>query len=468
MVCFRKHFSRSPLGLESKLILGVISMLSHNSRYAIRLASMMVWTAVSAPAWAQSVFTEVESARNLDAFPARSAAIDRIKSDRATRSMSIVRIDADLLRGSVNRSVELNVRSNLKLDAHAQAVEPLNEGRFVWKGEISGGSLPDGTATIVINGGNATGTIQAPDGRLFRLQPVGGGENALIEVDQVKLPPDHSPGAPPPVRPKSEIRLAPPQALEDTRRAPPVIDLVVAYTKNAKAAAVDIDSLIDLAIAETNQSFVNSGISASVRLAGTVEYDYSDATRSDETCAPPAWKCAFARITNAFGGVGDGNMDTIHELRNTHGGDVGVLIIDNTEACGRAYEIAAAADTAFVIVHGQGCATGYYSFGHEIGHLAGARHDLENDPTTTPFAYGHGFRHPASEEGWRTIMGYNCSDGRCPTRIQYWSNPKKKHGGIALGTAASEDNVRVWNERATVMAAFKTAPSNRIADTPGR
>ena len=60
---------------------------------------------------------------------------------------------------------------------------------------------------------------------------------------------------------------------------------------------------------------------------------------------------------------------------------------------GQADAIYADASSAFAIVD-YDCATGYYSFGHELGHLQGARHDPNNDPTSTPFAYGHGYQDP--------------------------------------------------------------------------
>nr|AAB35279.1 peptidyl-Asp metalloendopeptidase {internal fragment} [Pseudomonas fragi, ATCC 4973, Peptide Partial, 54 aa] [Pseudomonas fragi] len=46
--------------------------------------------------------------------------------------------------------------------------------------------------------------------------------------------------------------------------------------------------------------------------------------------------------------------------------------------------------------------------------------DIATDSSTSPYAYGHGYRYePAT--GWRTIMAYNCTRS-CP-RLNYWSNP---------------------------------------------
>jgi len=97
------------------------------------------------------------------------------------------------------------------------------------------------------------------------------------------------------------------------------------------------------------------------------------------------------------------------------------------------------------------CATGYYSFAHEIGHLQGARHNPEHDSTDKPFAYGHGYFNKAKK--WRTIMSYNCPGG-C-VRRPFFSNPDIEFGGDPTGTAATHDNARVINQTAARVAGFK-------------
>src|SRR5207237_4622577 len=121
--------------------------------------------------------------------------------------------------------------------------------------------------------------------------------------------------------------------------------------------------------------------------------------------------------------------------------------INQSDFCGLADAIMATASTAFAVVH-YDCATGYYSFAHELGHLMGARHDVHHDSSTTPFAYGHGYEHPSStaSQVFRTIMAYACdAPAVCNPRIQYWSSPSVTYAGIATGTAATNDNVRVLN-----------------------
>ena len=55
-----------------------------------------------------------------------------------------------------------------------------------------------------------------------------------------------------------------------------------------------------------------------------------------------------------------------HTLRSTYGADVVALIIDDAQYCGIAY-LGPGIDLMFSVT-AWNCATGYYTFGHEIGH----------------------------------------------------------------------------------------------------
>jgi hypothetical protein len=152
----------------------------------------------------------------------------------------------------------------------------------------------------------------------------------------------------------------------------------------------------------------------------------------------------------------DGYMDNVHSLRDTYGADMVVLVSDVNGYCGQADAIYANSSSAFAIVD-YDCATGYYSFGHELGHLQGARHNPENDPSSSPFSYGHGYQDP--QNNWRTVMAYNCSSN-C-TRQLFWSNPNKTYNGTATGTSSLSDNARVLNTTAATMAGFKTVGTSQ-------
>ncbi len=74
----------------------------------------------------------------------------------------------------------------------------------------------------------------------------------------------------------------------------------------------------------------------------------------------------------------DGYMDELHSLRDSYGADLVSLIENEPAYCGYAYRMTSLstsfASSAFSVVH-HSCATGYYSFAHEIGHNQGAHHD---------------------------------------------------------------------------------------------
>jgi hypothetical protein len=226
------------------------------------------------------------------------------------------------------------------------------------------------------------------------------------------------------------------------------VRVLILYTPAAQTSVSNIENTILLAIDETNQSFINSNVNNRVELAYAGSTNYTEVDSYTD-------KVRF-RNTN------DGYMDEVHSLRNKYAADVCVLITDyNNAVCGEAYGIYVPASDAFCVVQAYNCATGYYSFGHEIAHLVGCRHDTYVDPTTTPFAYGHGYVYPTG--GWRTIMAYA---NACPScnRIQYWSNPNVTLNGVAMGTSAINDNARVWNEQANRVMGFRQ-PENSVTVT---
>jgi hypothetical protein len=379
-----------------------------------------------------------------------------LAADRATVSLQMVQADAAQIDARTDR-IQLGLGD--AGTAYLRNVTQNADGTVVWSGTLGrdfgpldrmksalGGEIaddPNNSVIIVRNGDKLTGTIRS-NGELYSLRPLRSGGHALVRVDEAKMPADH---------PAAEYKRLFEQAtnarlrnLRDTdaveaaqgiAKANAVIRVLVAYTPKAKNAVADMTGLINLAIAETNQGYSNSGVAITLQLASTVAVTYTESS-------------SFSTDLSRFRGTTDGYMDSIHTTRNSTAADVGVLIINNSSSCGLASGIGSSATTAFAAVH-YSCATGYYSFGHEIGHLQSARHDPATDPSTTPYAYGHGYRSPTS--AWRTIMAYACSNN-C-ARINYWSNPAKTYGGQAMGTTATSHNQRVLNNTAATVSAFR-------------
>jgi hypothetical protein len=386
--------------------------------------------------YSADLFVSVHDTQVAKATPSQQSLLNMIKLRKTSKSVSVVTINSNLFK---QNTFDLNLRADLKVRADVKSVEKRTENDFTVFGKLA--NIP-GDAVLVVRGNNVTGTINTGK-EVYRIKPLGSGLHALILVDQTKLPEDHPPAFK--AKEMRKLNISPAEfrkLLQAKVVAKPVIELIVSYTAAAKAAyGSDIEAMIQLAVSETNQGYQNSGINASVHLAHMYQVNYGEKVGTT--------KRSFETILAHFAGNGDGFMDEIHTLRETYKADVAVLIIDQNDWCGLADAILATKDSAFALVY-YDCATGYYSFGHEIGHLLGARHNPEVDSSTDPFSYGHGYLQPS--KSWRTIMAYP-SGGL--TRINYWSNPNVMHDGVPMGTAATHDNARVLRETVGTVAAFK-------------
>ena len=403
--------------------------------------------AVSNHIFAAPFFTQVPTALSVKTELQASTIRN---SNQSVRDAYIYTIDSEALTKH-SESLELNITPELTVFANKLASSNSASGGLLWKGKISSShrveqlesdnTLLDNSVIMVNRNGNITGTIRA-NGRLFKVQPLDNGQHLVIEVDQLNMKPDHPPGTMEELEAQRQESM-PQLLLQDNAvaMATPIIRVLVLYTRGVPAEVRDIPGLIDLAIAETNQGYSNSDVDAIVELAHLAPVNYTEVSISTDL--------------NRLQRTNDGFMDDAHQLRDQYAADVVMLIVPNSgSACGKAAAIGARASTAFAVT-AQDCATGYYSFGHEIGHLQSARHNPEADSSTTPYAFGHGYYY--SPGSWRTVMSYNCPDG-C-TRINWWSNPNKTRNGVAMGTSYTSNNARVLNITSPNVAAFRSGGS---------
>lgn len=395
-------------------------------------------TATNPAVASQENFLTIVEGPSLDV--AQRGNLSRVRGRSSLSNTHVARIatsPAQLLRqGSALR---LTVAPGVQVVALGERVERRGADDISWAGPLMGG---EGWVQMVYSAEGVMATVNV--GRTqYAIEPLGNGLHAVSRIEQSGFPQEHTADNPSGVL---DPPAAGPLAAKETEsgtigaQALTTQTVLVVYTAGAASAAGNIASRIQLAVDETNQSYVNSGVNITLSRVHTAQVTYNESGRS------------FSQHVNALKSTTDGLMDNVHTLRNTYAADVVLLVVNDSEACGIAATInATSSSNGFAVAHWS-CITGYYSFGHEIGHLQGARHDRFVDGTLTPYQYGHGFI-PAAKN-WRTIMAYGNNCSNC-TRIQYWSSPLKTYGGVAMGTATYEDNARVLNLTAVTIAGFR-------------
>ena len=345
----------------------------------------------------------------------------------------------DLAAGS---ALTLDLFDDTELVAILDRVEASYGGGYTWVGEVQGEPLS--AVTLVVTDGLMAGTVATPQGS-FGISYAGDGVHVVQEFDPSAFPPEAGP-IPVNVH-EGEASDAVPAAVADDGS---VIDVMVVYTPSARWAVGGTTSmlnLINVAVAETNQSYANSSITQRLNLVHAAEVTYSEYDFS----------AALYDLTNPS----DGKMDNVHTLRDAHHADEVVLIINDTQYCGLAWLMQTVStsfqDHAFAVVH-WGCATGYYSFGHELGHNMGAQHDLfaVQKYNQAPGAYWYSYGYVNSSPAWRTVMAYGDACGGC-TRIPWWSNPGVTYGGSPTGTATANNHLTL-NNTAWTVANFRVCP----------
>ena len=452
-----------------------------NSQIFIYLSILKATIFLIVVTWIGGITTAAAQPLSLFTIPAISAD-DRHVTDDTWTDPTIVRSRDVMINFRVGQTADqpqgvavqdtaglyLNLFDDVGLMSVNDYIEAPARGQTVWVGHIE--DEPLSQVVLVIKDGLLVGNIFRQDA-FYQIRYGANGLHRVREIDQTAFPPEAEPLQAALSKNRQQETLPDPIAADsgDT------IDVLVVYTPQARSGAggtANMEALIDLAIAETNTTYANSGINQRLRLVHSAEVSYSDSgNTSTDLCrltlvgtTSLPYPCPYADYSA---------MDTeVQPLRDTHGADEVVLLVENGGGyCGVAW-VNSSASTAFAVV-ARGCAAGYYTFGHELGHNMGCQHDRRTagkaPPTADDGQYYYGYYYePAS---WRTVMSYNCPTG-C-SRTPYWSNPDVTYGGIPMGVpdaaAYSADNRKRLNETAFAVANFRQTvlpPACRTAAVP--
>ena len=306
-------------------------------------------------------------------------------------------------------------------------------GGYSVSGPLAG--VEAGTATLVANGGMVVGSAWTPEAA-YRIRTVG----RTQIVERVELPralrcdgpleagPAMAEGATPGATPARGVRGTAASAAPDDGSE---IDVLVVYTPQARRKAGGHWAMlaeIDHDVAWTNEAYAVSGAAHRVRLVGAVEVDYEEQSRN--------------RDINNLMQQGDGHMDEVHALRDSHAADVVVLETTNGGLAIMLTSLDASifSPSAFATVQVGDPTT----FAHELGHLMGVDHARGDDVDSNgnlPFPYSHGYVLPdIRRDGiypYSTIM--ESGGGTLPR----FSNPSQRFRGVPLGVPGDEPSSRV-------------------------
>ena len=318
--------------------------------------------------------------------------------------------------------IVLNVFDDMVYTAVLERVESNPSGSYTWIGKIP--EVDTGQAIFVVRNDEVVGNIFTPQAS-YEIRPIENGHHLIAEVNEDNLLLDENDFVIP-----EEDNV--PKTGETTNNSPmsaddgSIIDIMVAYSDDAADAT--ILSEIELAVAYTNQTYINSQINQRLFLvhAGEVNYVETGDLNLDLDAV------TFNNVTN------------VHAWRDTFHADDVMFIVENDGAGGGCAGLAwvqtsvnpsfqshAFASMGSCLTYGVGI------FAHEFGHNMGANHDWFVNTNLNPYTYAHGYVN--TTERWRTIMAYNshCSAlGFSCSSVPYWSNPNVLYNGAPMGVPA--------------------------------
>lgn len=378
---------------------------------------------------------------------AKLAEVERAEWARVAYAAELL-VGPEVVAASDRIRLELSPNEVLESHRHVVSESVQSEGAVTWAGGLQEAEDQTGLLSFALVSDNLYGNASL--GNLsFLIKPLGDGWHAIVEIDprgfSSELPPLRSSRA-------EGVREG---ALESSLLLTTAeIDVLVVYTNavtTAEGGHAAVAALANQAVNAANQSYTNSNIDVDLNLAHLANVSYAEALYS--------WQDHIDHLRDP----NSGQLDGVADLRDEYLADLVVLLVDDSGACGIAYEVLASAPTAVSAVDSD-CAVANYTFAHELGHLQGADHDPDYDCTEQgyscgPYSYGRGYI--AADDSWRTVMAYGDECGMC-TRVNYWSNPNVYYVDSQVMGTSNQRNSSVLNQTRFTVADFRRPPSVTI------
>ena len=229
-----------------------------------------------------------------------------------------VEVDRSVLAGIIAKSsqaigetVHLNLFEDVEVDFMVEKFEQLGPDNVVLQGRIKGDA--ESSVTLVQNGDVLVGNVQRGDADdSYEIRVV---EDKVLAIRSLNPAIESHCEATDGTEGSMVANEEENDDMSAAEMAPipmsnPVIDVLVAYTPNAKSrmgGKAGMEALIQMGVADTNRAFSDSGVGATVRLAGIMEVSKNETS--------------FHSDLSRLKGRNDGKWDEIHRERARVGAD---------------------------------------------------------------------------------------------------------------------------------------------------
>ena len=332
-------------------------------------------------------------------------------------------------------------------------------------GQVSGaGEL--GHCDLVMSGDGVVGDIDTGTGR-YRIVPVGGGDHAVVRIRsegfEEEREPRTRPGRDASRETQRDSRFLDQQCDQIMNASLPPrtlgpLRVMILYTPAARANSADINADVTLLMSGLRRAFsaesTGGNFSVAVELAHAQMIDYREGADMGDD---------LDRLSNPSDAV----FGIVPALKQRYRADIVHLLVNANEGdgCGIGW-LNANPDPSDanwgLSVSDIECATGNYSFIHELGHNIGMEHDRGVVQNADPDATNYGY--VLLDREVRSVMAYNnaCSaqDVYC-RRLPYYSSPRLRVSGTPYGRARRDGNgaynVETLCRNAPIIAGFRDA-----------